>query len=141
MHLPYFHARMRVRRDGNEIAYRSRRIHRGAPPALFRGRYGPAGPVFHAAPSSLDHFLTARFSLYTLAARRRLHRADIRPATWPLQPATAEFMVNSMTEPHDILLPDVPPLLHFARRLDVAVSAPRRLALTQEGATDVPNLD
>ena len=141
MHLPYFHAHMRVRRDGDTITYRSRRIHRGAPPALFGARYGPAGPVFHAAPGSLDQFLTARFSLYTLDGRRRVVRADIRHAPWPLQPATAEMVAHSMAEPHGILLPDTPPLLHFARRLDVVVAMPRRLARAQEGNADVSDLD
>jgi uncharacterized protein YqjF (DUF2071 family) len=141
MHLPYFHARMRVRVEGDVVAYRSHRIHRGAPAADFRARYRPAGPVFHAAPGSLEHFLTARFSLYTLDGHRRVVRADIWHAPWPLQPATAEITVNSMAEAHGILLPDTPPLLHVARRLDVVVAMPRRLALLQEGNADVSDLD
>ncbi|MBX6340998.1 MAG: DUF2071 domain-containing protein, partial [Thermomicrobiaceae bacterium] len=44
-HLPYFHARMSIRRDGAWIRYASRRVHGGAPPAALRARYRPTGPA------------------------------------------------------------------------------------------------
>jgi uncharacterized protein YqjF (DUF2071 family) len=133
VHLPYFHALMSVRRDADMVSYGSQRIHQGAPPAQFRARYRPIGPVSPAVPGGLDHFLTARYSLFTLDGRRRLRRTDIRHAPWPLQPAWADIMVNTMTGSHGIHLPDLPPLLHFSRRLNVVVAAPRRVALTEEG--------
>jgi hypothetical protein len=37
---------------------------------------------------------------------------------WPLQTADAEIEVNTMAAPHGIMLPNVQPRLHFARRLD-----------------------
>ncbi|MGH9333712.1 MAG: YqjF family protein, partial [Vicinamibacteria bacterium] len=42
-HLPYFDARMSVRRQEETIHYRSERTHRGAPKAHFVGSYRPKG--------------------------------------------------------------------------------------------------
>jgi len=43
-HLPYFHARMSSDRVGGEIHYRSKRVDRRGPPAIFDARYRPIGP-------------------------------------------------------------------------------------------------
>jgi hypothetical protein len=40
---------------------------------------------------------------------------------WPLQPAEADIRTNTMALAHGIQLPDLPLLLHYARRLDVAM--------------------
>jgi hypothetical protein len=40
---------------------------------------------------------------------------------WPLQDAEAEIEVNTMARAAGITLPDVRPLLHFSRRLDVLI--------------------
>ena len=48
--------------------------------------------------------------------------------------AAAEINVNTMTAPLGIRLLDAPPLLHFARRLDVVVWPPQRVSpLAAEG--------
>jgi uncharacterized protein YqjF (DUF2071 family) len=118
-HLPYFDARMASERSGEAVRYRSIRTHRGSPNLAFRGTFQPIGPVYQAAPGTLDHFLTERYCLYTTDRRGRLWRGDIHHAPWPLQPAAVEVEVNLMTRPLGLTLPDTPPLLHFARRLDV----------------------
>lgn len=120
-HLPYFRARMRLTDYGDHIAYTSTRTHTGAPPAAFVGRYGPTGGVYATTPGSLEHWLTERYCLYTVTGGGRLHRGDIHHAPWPLQPAQATLATNSMAAAAGIHLPDTPPLLHFARRLDVVV--------------------
>lgn len=119
-HLPYFDARMASARDGDWVRYDSARTHRGAPAALFRGRYRPSGPAYRASPGTLDHWMTERYCLYSANRRGQAFRGDIRHQPWPLQPAIAEIEVNTMTDQIGLALPDTPPLLHFARRLDVA---------------------
>ncbi len=87
--LPYFRARMTCEREGDAITYRSRRTHSGAPGADLDARYGPAGDVFHAAPGTLEHFLTERYCLYT---ERRQRRPQIRrslPRRHPSLPVAA----------------------------------------------------
>jgi uncharacterized protein len=125
-HLPYFRARMRLRLDGDWIAYESRRTHRGFPGGEFRGRYRAAGPVFRSAPGSLEAWLTERYALYAADRRGRIYRGDIHHLPWPLQPAEAEIAVNTVADAHGLVLPDPPPLLHFARRLDVVAWPPVR---------------
>jgi uncharacterized protein YqjF (DUF2071 family) len=125
-HLAYFDARMESRTTGAEVAYSSRRTHRGAPRAEFAARYRPTGDAYRPARGSLEHFLTERYCLYagdsppaTTDPRERLWRGEIHHQRWPLQPAEAEMTRNTMTAPLGLRLPDTPPLLHFARRLEV----------------------
>jgi uncharacterized protein len=120
--LPYHRAEMAIERRADGIAFRSRRI---VQEASLSATYAPSGPRFAAMPGSLEHFLTERYCLYTLDAQRRILRADIHHAPWPLQPADGRFDVNTMTAPYGISLPPEPPLLHFAARQDVVIWALR----------------
>jgi uncharacterized protein YqjF (DUF2071 family) len=132
-HLPYFDAHMACLTEGDGIRYASVRTHRGASPAAFRARYQPTGAVYHAAPGTLEHWLTERYCLYAAAPSKRagaehVLRGEIHHLRWPLQPAAAELAANTMTAPVGIELPASPPLLHFARRLDVVAWLPQPLA-------------
>ena len=118
-HLPYFDAQMTTAREGDTILYASERTHRGAPGAAFRARYRPTGEPYFTTPGTLEHWLTERYALYAADRRGHIFRGDIHHAPWPLQPAEAEVEVNTMTAQIGLTLPDVPPLLHFTRRLDV----------------------
>lgn len=119
--LPYFNADMRLLDDGHIIHYQSRRTHRAAPAAEFIGNYAPTSPVFRAQPGSLEKWLTERYSLYTVNRSGRTYIGEIHHQPWPLQRAEADIRVNTMAAASKIPLPDIPPLLHFARRLDVVV--------------------
>ena len=48
-------------------------------------------------------------------------RADIQHPPWPLQPAEADFELNTMAEPYGIELDSPAALLDFARRQDVLI--------------------
>ncbi len=125
--LPYFAARMAVRRAGDWIDYRSARVHRRAPPATFAGRYRPTGEVARAPYGSLEEWLTERYCLYTVTARGAVYRLEIHHAPWPLQPAEAELRFDTLTTQHGIRLPATPPLLHFARRQEMVAWPLRRI--------------
>lgn len=116
-HLPYHHARIHVASSGDWIEYHSQR----PTSARFRARYRPTGDVRLAEPGTLEHWLTERYCLYTTGQHQTIHRGDIHHPPWPLQPAEAEIMANTLGEANGIALPDMPPLLHFARRLAVFV--------------------
>jgi len=127
-HLPYRRARMTCRRDGDGIEYHSRREDAGgAPPAEFRARYRPTGAPYRARAGTIDGWVAERYCLYTADRAGRAIRTDIAHEPWPLQPAAADIEVNTMAEASGVRLPDLPPLLHFARRLDVRVWLPRGL--------------
>lgn len=127
--LPYFHARMRTwetRRGW--VEYRSRRMHPQAAPADFRARYRPTGPVYLSRRGDLDHWLTERYALYTVDAKGCPYIGEIHHIQWPLQPAEAELHPTNLVGGSAALrLPDIAPLLHFARRIDMAAWALRRV--------------
>lgn len=125
--LPYFTAAMRAARKGNLVAYASDAAH-PAGTGRFRATYGPTGPAYRARPGALDDFLTARYCLYAGRPGGRVYRAEIHHAPWPLQPAAADIAENSLAASHGLALPDRPPLLHYAHRLDVLVWPPSRVA-------------
>ena len=125
-HLPYFNARMNCREGHDSIHYRSERTQRHAAAASLHARYAPTGPVFNPQHGSLEHFLTERYCLYS-AQGAKLYRGEIHHPPWPLQLAEAHFGRNTMAEASGIALPNIAPLLHFARRVDMVVWAPDRI--------------
>jgi uncharacterized protein YqjF (DUF2071 family) len=123
--LPYYWARMSIERAGDQVRYESRRIGSG-PPAAFAAGYGPTGPARTAAPGSLDSWLTDRYCLYTVRGGV-IRRLEIDHPPWPLRPAAASFSRNEVALASGVALPDRPPLLHFADRLEVRFWAPVRI--------------
>ena len=118
-HLPYFLASMhsQIESDGS-VDYSSERLLTSRS-VRFQARYRGSGEV--AAPSragTLEHFVTERYCLFTRHAGRVL-RGDIHHLPWPLETAEAEIRLNQLPAAHGIALPDRPPVLHFARQLQV----------------------
>jgi uncharacterized protein len=117
--LPYFNARFAIRRRGATVEYASRRTHRHAPPGEFAASYRPLGPIFQAQPGTLEDWLTARYCLYSANRSGRLFRGEIHHVPWPLQVAEAEIARNTLASGQGIAPPDIPPLLHYAHRIDM----------------------
>jgi uncharacterized protein YqjF (DUF2071 family) len=117
--LPYYNANMRLTKTGDEVHYFSHRNHRRAPEAQFEGHYQPVGAVYQSQAGTLDHWLTERYCLYAVDNQGGLYQGDIIHPPWPLQPASADLSLNTMAQASGITLPDTPPLLHYAERLDV----------------------
>jgi uncharacterized protein YqjF (DUF2071 family) len=122
--LPYYWARMSVRHRGDrDLQYSSERLF-SRRPARFRAVYrsaGASGALNPSRPGSIEYFLTERYCLYTTDSRGELHRGNIHHLPWPLETAEAEFELNDLPTAHGIRLPDVTPLLHYARELTVYV--------------------
>jgi uncharacterized protein len=119
--LPYFRARATIDRSGGEISYSIRRLGQDA---ALRARYGPDGAAFHARPRTLEHFLTERYSLFTVSLGWVL-RADIDHPPWSLQTAHADIVESTLPDADGIKLPASAPLVHFAERQDVVIGPPR----------------
>ena len=77
--LPYMDAKMSLARNqtASSIRYESNRTHSGEPPAQFSGTYHADGPAFHAQPETLEHWLTARYCLYSVNTKGQLFRGEI----------------------------------------------------------------
>jgi hypothetical protein len=110
-------------RDG-WIDYVSRRVRRGSPSAVFRGRYRPIRPT---QPTALTDFLTERYCLYSVDAHGCAYAAQVHHNRWPLFDAEAVIEENTIARAAGIALPGPPPLLHFAKSLDVAIWGLRKL--------------
>jgi uncharacterized protein len=118
--LPYHRAAQSAEARGEGLRFESSRRGDDATPASLEIEYEPTGPVFNAAPGSLDWFLAERYCLYTVDEELRVYRGEIHHPPWPLQPARAEIAVNTMTAPLGIDLQG-DPLLHFAALQDVVI--------------------
>lgn len=124
-HLPYFRARMTSETEAGWVEYRSDRVDARGPAATFEARYRPTGPIEEAEPGSLANFLTDRRGLYAVDPDGGLSWTAIRHGPWPLQTAELEIRTETMAAAHGLELPSVPPVLHFAKRLDVVAWWPR----------------
>lgn len=117
--LPYMEANMSLKKDDSEaIDYRSERTHRGEPPAMFDASYRAIGGTFHAQLGTLEHWLTARYCLYSADRKGRLYRGEIDHDPWTLAPASWTKRQNTMCDPWGIEVIDLPHLL-FAQPVEV----------------------
>jgi len=115
-HLPYFRARMAISSAGDGFRYTSRRAS-----AELSATYRPTSDLLQVEPGSLEHWLTERYCLYARAPDGSLWRNDVHHHPWPLQLAEANIEQNTMFDAHRLSVLGPPPLVHFARRVDVVV--------------------
>ena len=123
LHLNYLDAEMSCERAGDELRYRSRRTHPGAPPAELVGNYLPVGAPFSAKRGTLDDWLTSRHALLT-CHDGSVARMKVDHEPWTLQAARAHFDVNTMAQAAGLGLPAIDPVLHFSREIDVVAYRP-----------------
>lgn len=117
-HLPYHRAVMALVRDDAEFVYQSRRV---VGSAEFSARYHAVGERYESIAGTLEHWLTERYCLYAVSPSGKLLRNEVHHVPWSLYDAEAIIEKNTMLESFQIQLPDIPPLLHFAPRVDVVV--------------------
>ena len=117
--LPYYDAEIAITPGADVVHYDSRRVHRDAPNAEFRGHYRAISDVYQAMPGTLDHFLVERYCMFISDERRGLGVLDIDHPPWPLQHGTADIARNTMAQAAGIVLPRGKPIVHFARALEV----------------------
>jgi uncharacterized protein YqjF (DUF2071 family) len=125
--LPYMWAHMRVARDGATMRYESRRRWPG-PRGAHTEITVEVGDGF--APeelADLDHFLTARWRLYTLLGRR-LGFSQVEHPPWPLFRARVRKLTQDLVTAAALPGPEGPPLVHYSPGVDVRVGRPRVLA-------------
>ena len=110
--LPYMDATMSLSHDeAGAIEYRSERTHRGEPPAAFDASYQAIGKPFQAEPGTLEHWLTARYCLYSADRKGRLYRGEIDHPPWMLSSATWRPRRNTMGDQCGFRLEAEPHLL------------------------------
>lgn len=118
-YLPYMDATMSLRQnEGGSITYRSQRTHRGEPAAEFDADYSVCGDFAEAAPGSLEHWLTARYCLYSANRQGCVFRGEIDHPPWLLANANYTERTNTMIRPLQLDLTDKPHVL-IAKAIDV----------------------
>jgi uncharacterized protein YqjF (DUF2071 family) len=117
--LPYYWAHMKIEtKDGREFHYQSTRL-LTVKDVRFRASYRSLCQP--GTKGGLESFLTERYCLYTTDKQGTLYRGNIHHLPWPLEMAEAEIEINELPQVHGIQLPEVKPVLHYARELVVYV--------------------
>jgi uncharacterized protein len=120
-HLPYFWATMQVTSQSGTVRYRSRRKWPHSSRRFTDIAIEPGGP---GELTELDHFVTARYRLYT-AIRGRLGYAQIEHDPWPLRRATLLEINQNLIEAAGLPSPQGAPLVHYSAELDVKIGHSR----------------
>ena len=127
--LPYFWSSMRLGRRGDEMAYLTRRRWPRPAPATSRAnsricvRIGD--PIPFGQVSDFEHFLTARWRLFSVTAGRPTS-ARARHDPWPLHRASATMVDDQLLTAAGLPAPDGPPLVHWSPGVDVAIGRPEK---------------
>jgi len=119
-HLPYFWARMRVTSKDGAIHYRSQRRWPHGPDAMTDIVIQPSEPYTADELTERDHFLTARYRLYTTFGQRLRH-AQIDHPPWPLARANVMELRQTLFEKAGLPRPSGTPLVHYADELAVKI--------------------
>jgi len=117
--LPYKWSRMSVTAAGSAIHYQSSRPDAKAEIVV------EVGPRY-SAPSDFDHFLTARFRLYTMLGRRPGY-AQVEHPPWELSDARITHIQQSIVAAAGLTQPHGHPALHYSPGVDVRIGAPTLL--------------
>jgi len=125
--LPYFWSSMRLAERGDEIAYLCRRRWPGPRPATSRLRISIGAPIAPAGVTALEHFLTARWRLFSITGSHAVSaRACHQP--WPLHRARAQVVDDRLLTAAGLPMPQDEPLVHYSPGVDVAIGRPERAA-------------
>jgi uncharacterized protein YqjF (DUF2071 family) len=85
----------------------------------------PGEPVPADEVTELEHFLTARWRLFSQAKGDALRYADAEHAPWPLQRADIGLCDDSLVVAAGLPRPVGAPLVHYSRGVEVRIGLPR----------------
>jgi uncharacterized protein len=113
-------------RPGERVAYRCRRRWPGPRGARCDADVELDAPLEPAELEPLDHFLTARYRLWTVVAGR-LAAADAEHPPWSLRRARLLHLDQDLLEGAGLPAPDGPPVVHAADGVRVRIGAWHRV--------------
>jgi len=124
--LPYFWSSMTLADRGDTVTYTCRRHGRARVPSRVGIEIGPAFDPGELG--DLDHFLTARWRLFSVTGSRRRparHRsARAEHAPWPLRRARVRELDDGLVAAAGLPRPSDPPLVHYSPGVDVRIGRP-----------------
>jgi uncharacterized protein YqjF (DUF2071 family) len=125
-HLPYYYARISLRRGDDRLAFSSRRLQPGDRPVCYEATYRPTGEPFEAEPGSLPEFLTERRRLYTQGTDGTVRYTDVEHDRWTLYPADVSTTENTLFEANGFDHPEGEPTLYYSPGVDVVTTRSKR---------------
>jgi uncharacterized protein YqjF (DUF2071 family) len=123
--LPYFWARMDVDREGSRISYTSRRRWPGQRGASSRVEIEIGRRYETEELGALDHFLTARWALFT-APSSGLRHARVSHDPWALHHARVLRLDDELIAAAGLPTPEGQPLVHYSPAVEVRIGRPGR---------------
>jgi uncharacterized protein len=124
--LPYKWSAMTVERDGAVLRYRGRRRWPGPTPAWSSVTVEVGRPLAPGALGELDHHLTARWQLYTVAGGL-LARACVDHEPWPLHRAVVRELEGNLLAAAGLPAPAGDPVVHWSPGVRTRIGGPRLL--------------
>jgi uncharacterized protein YqjF (DUF2071 family) len=118
--LPYFVARMALKKEGTGIQYATERVLPGPTPAACHVSYTLTGTPAASTPGTLEHFLAERYILYAYAGGRLLS-GQVYHTPYPLQTAQVSDLKENIVSAMGITVPEAAPLAHYASGVTVEV--------------------
>lgn len=124
-HLPYFHARVDVRRQEDTFHYVAERHWAGDGRAGIETRYELGAETGGSEPGSLQHFLVERYVLYAMTPRGRLLHARVHHAPYRVRHARVLEMNESLVGADGLERPEQRASELWSEGVDVEVFALR----------------
>lgn len=126
--LPYFHSHIEFFASSDAVPRIDFSAHRndphGASPAQVHTRYQPIeGIVTEAAVGTLEHFLMERYILYAVDDQKRLFRARVHHAPYPIQRAEVLDLEETLIWAAGLRRSEANPLRHYAGGVSVKIYA------------------
>jgi uncharacterized protein YqjF (DUF2071 family) len=114
---------MSIEHQDDAVIYRAKRRWPGPRGATSTIAARPGAPII---PTDREHFLTARWGLYSVFGRGIAY-APVEHAPWPLQDATLIDLDDRLIEAAGYPPPAGDPLVHYSPGVDVRIGLPRRI--------------
>jgi len=119
--LPYFHADMSTRRDGERVHYTTHRRHTKVETSV---EYSVGELLGPSKEGTLEHFLLERYLLFT-AKDGRVSRGHVHHVPYPAQRATLHALKDDLVVAAGLPRPTEPPAsVLYASGVDVEVFGP-----------------
>jgi uncharacterized protein YqjF (DUF2071 family) len=120
-HLPYYHARIDVLRQGDTFAYRAERHWADDGRVGVDTRYEVGAETGASEPGSLQHFLVERYLLYAMTARGKLLQARVHHSPYRVRRARVLEMTESLVKADGLERPEARASELWSEGVDVEV--------------------
>jgi len=124
--LPYMWSHMSLRKNGDTVAYTCTRRWPGPRGASSTVTIDIGAPYLPAELTARDHFLTARWRLFSISGGWRRY-GDAEHEPWILQHATVRECDDELVAAAGLPQPVDAPLVHYSSGVDVRIGPPRKL--------------